>query len=139
MHTRSFTPSPLHPFTPSLPHALTLTLLDATHSPCIARTSLQGFPILKTLYAKELPNVIRVRALCGLCKMASVGSGAKNLRSMSEHSMINLAKKLRPYVLLEGGGKGESGQEEKEGGRHESGAGWWGEGGEGSGAGGWRC
>ena len=114
MHTRSFTPSPLHPFTPSLPHALTLTLLDATHSPCIARTSLQGFPILKTLYAKELPNVIRVRALCGLCKMASVGSGAKNLRSMSEHSMINLAKKLRPYVLL-GGGEAERRRKREEG------------------------
>ncbi|EGD75329.1 hypothetical protein PTSG_06979 [Salpingoeca rosetta] len=60
---------------------------------------MEGFPILKTLYAKELPDVIRVRALCGLCKMASVGSGAKNLRSMSEHSMINLAKKLRPFLL----------------------------------------
>ena len=58
--------------------------------------------------------MIRVRALCGLCKMASVGSGAKNLRSMSEHSMINLAKKLRPYVLL-GGGEAERRRKREEG------------------------
>eukprot|EP01147_Barroeca_monosierra_P000825 gene825-4105_t len=60
---------------------------------------MEGFPVLKGLYSKDLPAPIRVRALCGLCKMASVGSGAKNLRSMSETSMLNLAKKLRPFLL----------------------------------------
>eukprot|EP00049_Salpingoeca_infusionum_P007555 m.122848 g.122848 ORF g.122848 m.122848 type:complete len:1015 (+) comp13742_c1_seq1:230-3274(+) len=63
---------------------------------------MEGFPILKRLYSRDLPSPIRVRALCGLCKMASVGAGAKNLRSMSEDSLINLAKKLRPFLVEQG-------------------------------------
>jgi hypothetical protein len=49
-----------------------------------------GFP------SKDLPDTIRVRALCGLCKMGSTNAGAVNQRTMSETSVINLAKKLRP-------------------------------------------
>lgn len=52
--------------------------------------------MLKKLYSKDLPHSIRVRALCGLCKMGAVGAGAPNQRTMETSSLINLAKKLRP-------------------------------------------
>eukprot|EP00043_Microstomoeca_roanoka_P011215 m.105726 g.105726 ORF g.105726 m.105726 type:complete len:1030 (+) comp15129_c0_seq1:201-3290(+) len=99
------------------PHLMKMAQTDDLDVQCIAAEAiahaasdkkrargivLEGFPILKALYSKDLPEAIRVRALCGLCKMASVGSGAKNLRSMSETSMINLAKKLRPLLIEPG-------------------------------------
>lgn len=33
----------------------------------------EGFNLLKALYAKDLPDSIRVRALCGICKLSSRG------------------------------------------------------------------
>ncbi|EDQ85525.1 uncharacterized protein MONBRDRAFT_34234 [Monosiga brevicollis MX1] len=60
---------------------------------------MEGSDILKKLYAKDLPSSIRVRALCGLCKMGAVGAGAPNQRTMDGSSLINLAKKLRPFLV----------------------------------------
>ena len=76
---------------------------------------LQGVDILKRLYARELPDSIRVRALVGLCKMGAQSGGnpkvpqyrycvshsvmqREQAGGFSEGSMVNLAKKLRPCV-----------------------------------------
>jgi len=58
-----------------------------------------GFATLKRLYNKDLPDVIRVRALCGLCKMGSQGGGAVNQRTLADGAVVNLAKKLKPYLV----------------------------------------
>lgn len=60
---------------------------------------LEGFPILKSLYAKDLPDSIRVRALVGLCKMGSSNAGAPNMKNFADGAVINLAKKLRPFLV----------------------------------------
>eukprot|EP00056_Hartaetosiga_gracilis_P005802 m.89143 g.89143 ORF g.89143 m.89143 type:complete len:1024 (+) comp12287_c0_seq2:79-3150(+) len=96
------------------PHLMALAKTNNAEAQCVAAEAisfassdkkrargilLEGGPILKTLYKADKDDVIRVRALCGLCKMASVGSGAKNLRSLNENTMIDLAKKLRPFLI----------------------------------------
>jgi hypothetical protein len=57
-----------------------------------------GFGILKTLYAKDLPDTIRVRALAGLCKMGSHGGGAANKQTFADGATVNLAKKIKPFL-----------------------------------------
>jgi len=60
-----------------------------------------GFATLKGMYGKELPDAIRVRALCGLCKMGSHGANTSNMKSFADGAVINLAKKIRPFVIGE--------------------------------------
>jgi hypothetical protein len=58
-----------------------------------------GFTILKGMYGKELPDPIRVRALCGLCKLGSHGANTSNMKSFADGAVINLAKKIRPFII----------------------------------------
>lgn len=60
---------------------------------------MEGVDILKKLYARELPDGIRVRALVGLCKMGAQSGGNPKAGGFSEGSMVNLAKKLRPFLV----------------------------------------
>lgn len=60
-----------------------------------------GFRVLKMLYSKELPDAIRVRALCGLCKLGSQGGGFANKKTLADGAVVNLAKKIRPFLVDE--------------------------------------
>ena len=54
---------------------------------------------MKKLYSADLPDGIRVRALTGLCKIAVLNTNKKaGEGGFSEGSLVNLAKKLRPWV-----------------------------------------
>eukprot|EP00041_Stephanoeca_diplocostata_P036256 m.1313060 g.1313060 ORF g.1313060 m.1313060 type:complete len:1076 (+) comp24832_c0_seq3:173-3400(+) len=61
----------------------------------------EGFGILKRLYAKDLPDAIRVRALAGLCKMGSHGGAAANKKAFADGATVNLAKKIRHFLIDE--------------------------------------
>ena len=45
---------------------------------------------MKRLYAKELPDSIRVRALVGLCKMGAQSGGNTKVRTEKHHTVAEL-------------------------------------------------
>eukprot|EP00118_Oscarella_pearsei_P009978 m.59015 g.59015 ORF g.59015 m.59015 type:complete len:918 (+) comp34855_c0_seq13:42-2795(+) len=58
----------------------------------------EGFTILKDLYKSKHPE-IRVRALVGLCKLASTGGGNAGEKPLAEGSTVKLYKAAKRFII----------------------------------------